>query len=242
MSMKLVDAMQKFDNKGFEFSAVRPETLGATEYTLVNIVIDITGSVSPYSADLLKMQKAIIEACQYSPRSDYLLVRVVEFNQKIKEVHGFTPLSSIDVNQYQEPTCFGGTALIDATYSSVNATNIYSKTLTDQDYLVNSILFVITDGDDNASHLTTSDIITEMKKSISGEYLESARSVLIGINPGQYSSYLKKFKDAVGFDQYEEVSNVTAASLAKLANFVSKSISAQSQSLGTGGPSQALVF
>lgn len=240
--MKLVDAMQKFDNKGFEFSAVRPDTLGATEYTLVNIVVDITGSVSPYSADILKMQKAIIEACQYSPRSDYLLVRIVEFNQKINEIHGFTPLSSINVDQYIEPNCFGGTALIDATYSSVNATNIYGKTLADQDYLVNSILFVITDGDDNASRLSTTDVVTEMKKAVSGEFLESSRAILIGINPGQSSSYLKKFKDAVGFDQYEEVSNVTPASLAKLANFVSKSISAQSQSLGTGGASQALVF
>lgn len=240
--MKLVDAMQKFDNKGFEFSAVRPDTLGATEYTLVNIVVDITGSVSPYSADILKMQKAIIEACQYSPRSDYLLVRIVEFNQKINEIHGFTPLSSINADQYVEPNCFGGTALIDATYSSVNATNIYGKTLADQDYLVNSILFVITDGDDNASRLSTTDVVTEMKKAVSGEFLESSRAILIGINPGQYSSYLRKFKDAVGFDQYEEVSNVTPASLAKLANFVSKSISAQSQSLGTGGASQALVF
>lgn len=240
--MKLVDAMQKFDNKGFEFSAVRPDTLGATEYTLVNIVVDITGSVSPYSADILKMQKAIIEACQYSPRSDYLLVRIVEFNQKINEIHGFTPLSSINVDQYSEPNCFGGTALIDATYSSVNATNIYGKTLAEQDYLVNSILFVITDGDDNASRLSTTDVVSEMKKAVSGEFLESSRAILIGINPGQYSSYLKNFKDAVGFDQYEEVSNVTPASLAKLANFVSKSISAQSQSLGTGGASQALVF
>ena len=42
------------------------------------------------------------------------------------------------------------------------------------------------------------------------------------------------------FDKYEKINNIDAKSLAKLAEFISKSISAQSQALGTGGPSKAL--
>jgi hypothetical protein len=56
----------------FQFSAIRPEDLGATEYTLVTIVVDITGSIADFADELLKSVKAIIEACKKSPRAENL--------------------------------------------------------------------------------------------------------------------------------------------------------------------------
>lgn len=240
--MKLFDNMEAHTTKGFNFSAVRPDTLGATEYTLVTLVIDKTGSVASFSDELFKLKQTVIEACRKSPRSDFLLFRMVEFNSVVDEVHGFKPLTEIDPSQYSVPACHGMTALIDATYCAVAASNAYAKNLSDQDYLVNAIVYVITDGDDNASRMSMTDIKNEVQKAMAQEHLESIRTVLVGVNAAQSSSYLQRFQQEVGFDQFVEVADATPQKLAKLGNFVSQSISSQSQALGTGGPSQALVF
>lgn len=227
---------------GFHFSAVRPEALGAPEYTLVTLVLDKTGSVSPFADKLSAVKAAVVEACRKSPRSDYLLLRVVEFNSGVDEVHGFLPLSEIDPARYTVPQCQGLTALNDAVFSAVSATNAFGKTLADQDYLVNAIVFVVTDGYDNASRMRAGDVQAELGKGLSSESLESLRTVLVGVNAAACSAELKAFQQQAGMDQYEDIGDASAARLAKLADFVSRSISAQSQSLGTGGPSQALTF
>ncbi len=242
--MKLFDDkdMTTGSVKGFGFSAVRPETLGATEYTLVTLAVDKTGSVSSFAQELFAIKKAVVEACRKSPRAEYLLLRIVEFNTSIDEVHGFKPLADIDTANYAVPMCTGGTALFDAAYSAVGASNAYAKTLTSQDYLVNALVVIATDGSDNASRMRPADVKAELAQALTGEHLESLRTILVGVNAAQYRQQLDAFKNDAGIDQYVDVTDATAQRLAKLADFVSRSISAQSQSLGTGGPSQALVF
>jgi len=77
---------------------------------------------------------------------------------------------------------------------------------------------------------------------IQGEDIESLLTILIGVNDNSYKSYLETFKDEANLSQYVSVGDATAQKLAKLAAFVSKSISSQSQSLGSGGASQLLTF
>lgn len=240
--MKLQD-MQTGKAAGFAFSAVRPERLGATEYTLVTVVTDKTGSVGAFASQLLDMKRAVIEACRKSPRAAYLLVRQVEFNTQVDEVHGFLELEDIDSGSYQAPATGGMTALYDATMAAISATTAYGKTLSDADFGVNAIVFVITDGDDNSStSFGPRDIAREVAQSVRSEVLESLRVVLIGINASPFRHQLETFAADAAIDQYVDVGDATPATLAKLAQFVSRSISSQSQSLGTGGPSQALSF
>ena len=244
--------MKLFDNNtagmtqgvvsGFGFSAVRPDTLGATEYTLVTLLLDKTGSVAPFADALFQVKKTIIEACRKSARADFLLLRVVEFNSQVDEVHGFKPLADIDVNAYLVPRCGGLTSLVDATFAVISATNAYAKNLADQDYQTNALAVIVTDGADNHSRMSESDVKQQIALAISGEVLESMRTVLVGVNAGDCAAQLQRFQAAVGIDQYVDVAEATPQRLAKLAEFVSRSISAQSQSLGTGGPSQALTF
>ncbi len=50
--MPKFDNMQKLTVPGggnFQFSAIRPDNLGAAEYTLVTIVVDITASVAEFA-------------------------------------------------------------------------------------------------------------------------------------------------------------------------------------------------
>lgn len=241
--MKLVaDPLVQGQVKGFTFSAVRPETLGATEYTLVTLVLDKTGSVAGFAKELFRVKKAVVEACRKSPRADFLLLRVLEFNSQVDEVHGFLPLADIDVNAYKAPSCTGSTALHDAAFAAVAATGAYARTLADQDYLANALVVIATDGEDNESRLRAADVKAELAQAVASEALESLRTILVAVNAGHSAKSLQAFQRNAGIDQYVDVADASPQKLARLADFVSRSISAQSQALGTGGPSRSLVF
>lgn len=241
--MKLItEDMQTGQVGNFKFSGVRPEKLGATEYTLVTIVTDKTGSISDFAGDLLGVKRAVAEACKKSPRADFLMFRSVEFNTDIDEEHGFKELAQVDSASYAAPVCGGMTALFDASWNAVAATNEYARILSEQDFGVNAVVFVITDGDDNVSTRTPRMVATEMKRGVQNEWLESLNVVLIGVNATRYRAELESFSKEAGLTQYVDVGDATPQKLAMLADFVSRSISSQSQSLGTGGPSQALTF
>ena len=86
--------------------------------------------------------------------------------------------------------------------------------------------------------------VSEPRLPVGSVALESVVSILIGVNVGdsQVSAYLKRFHSDAGFTQYIEIEKADAKTLARLAEFVSQSISAQSQALGKGGGSHQLVF
>ena len=226
----------------FNFSATKPETLGATEYTLVTVTVDVSGSVTYFAKELLDTVKSVVEACQKSPRAENLLLRLVSFNQDVMEVHGFVPLKDIKSSDYQALMCGGGTALFDGVYDSIGATLSYGQKLIDQDFDVNAINFIITDGWDNSSAETPRTIKSLVDKAITGEELESILTILVGINVDDCKGELEDFKNEANLSQFVDVGDATPQRLAKLASFASRSVSSQSQSLGTGGASQQLTF
>ena len=229
----------------FTFQGTRIESLGATEYTLVTIAIDETGSTDGFQDALRQALVTAVKACKKSPRSDNILIRVIKFSSAlpggIEEIHGFKPLSEINPDDYEQFSPGGLTPLCDAAYSAVGAMLAYAKQLTDADFYVNGIVFVATDGDDNRSVSTPRMIKEETEKAVTGEAIESLVTILIGINASQYAAELADFQKQAGFTQYIDASDATAGKLAKLAEFVSQSVSSQSQALGTGGPSQSIA-
>jgi uncharacterized protein YegL len=230
--------------QAFQFSGVRVDSLGATEYTLVTVAVDVTGSVGGFADELRNCLILAVESCKKSPRANNLLVRVVLFSSSlpkgVEEVHGFKPLGEIDTNSYQQFNPYGATPLFDATFSAVGATNAYAKKLKDQDFLVNGIVFIVTDGDDNCSVSSVRMIENEMKRGAVGEDIESLVGVVVGINAGNVRHLLDNFATGAGL-QYIDAGDATKGKLAKLAQFVSQSVSSQSQALGTGGPSQNIA-
>ena len=232
-------------NSHYGYSATRLEDLGATEYTIATIVADISGSTSPFVRDMEAAITRIVQACKFSPRADNLLLRLIAFDHALGELHGFKLLENCHLADYGGCLSPGGsTALYDATENAVASTTSYAQKLAAGDFSANAIMFVITDGMDNASATTARRVQDAFTKAIRSEALESIVSVLIGVNvqDAQVSRYLKAFHREAGFTQYVELDNADAKTLARLAEFVSRSISAQSQALGTGGASQPLVF
>lgn len=236
--MKFDDTMetQNVVGSSYSFSAVRPEALGAMEYTLVNIIVDVSGSVMGWSKELLDCLKEAVRSCNLSPRAENLLIRLVAFNSSIglKEIHGFKLLKDIEIDDYQLPRCESGTPLYDAVYNGIGATLQYADTLYTNMFTVNALTVVITDGDDNDSRATPNIIHDVINNAVSSEKLESITTILIGINAKHCTSFLNTFANNVGFTQFIDAGDANAKSLAKVANFISKSISSSSQSLNNG--------
>ena len=225
----------------FGFSATRIDGLGATEYTLVTIAVDVTGSAEDYADELRDMLITAVDACKKSPRSDNLLIRVVTFSTHVGgvyEIHGFKHLSDINTSDYPRFDPKGLTPLYDATYSSVGAMIEFGGKLMEDEFLCNAIGFVITDGYDNESTTTPAMIKKMVAESRKEEKLESLITILIGVNAAKYRQWLETFRTEADITQYIDAGDVTKGKLAKLADFVSQSVSSQSQALGTGGPSQ----
>ena len=231
----------------YGYSAADLSDLGSTQYTLVTLIVDESSSVSSFKQEMEECIKKAINACKFSPRSDYLLIRLVAFNRHMREIHGFKQLVDCDISDYNNCLHPNGTTLLfETTVNAIEATNDYSISLADQDFEANAIIICITDGIDNESHpITASSVAESLKKITKEESLESILTILVGVGIGSYSNvsdYLDDFKDKAGITQYIEIKDADEKSLAKLADFISKSISSQSQSLGTGSVSQPLLF
>lgn len=225
----------------YGYSGTRIDRLGASEYTLVAIATDVSGSVGSFEAEITACIKATIEACRQAPRADNLMLRVTQFDNRITELQGFAPLHTIKPPSL---TIGGTTALYDASVNAVASVTDYGRDLVANGLSANAIVFVITDGEDNASTMTPASVADAVRSAVGDEHLESVLTVLIGVNVAQprLAKALMAFSASAGFDHYLELADADANTLARLADFLSRSIAAQSQVLGTGGPSQVLTF
>ncbi len=228
----------------YGFSATRIADLGAAEYTLVAIAADASGSVAAFAAEIERCLADIASACRRSPRADNLMLRTVAFDGTLAEIHGFKPLTAIAADEYQGKVRAGGsTALCDAAHNAVESILLYGKHLVDNDFDVNGIVFVVTDGCDNASKLDPAAVRRAVDHARRSESLESLVTILVGVGIADVavSQALDAFRRDAGFTQYVELASADPATLARLADFVGKSIALQSLSLGTG-TSRSLSF
>jgi len=244
----------KVQNTTFQYSTTRIQELEASEYTQVSIVSDASPSVEPFKAAMESMLQTVLDACQTSPKADNLLLRHTIFHNSVRENHGWKMLPNIDKSVYNN--CLkigGGTALFDAVLESVEVMADSGSKLTAAKFTVNGIIFIITDGEDNMSHIGPTSIKSKLLDIQQREQLESLITILVGVGCGDSKDgpqdsrerdlhgYLTDFKNNANITHFIPMKDASKSSLAKLAAFISKSISDQSQALSSGGPSKALT-
>ncbi len=235
----------KANGSGFQFSGVNIKQLAASEYTLVGVACDRSSSVMSFAKEIETCVIESFKACQKSARVDNLLARLLAFGTEVTQEHGFRPLADCHLSNYQGFLKPGGTTkLYDACIDSVDAMATYGKSLIDQDYSANGIMIIITDGADYGSLFKAHHVKEAMLRARQSESLESLVSLLIGINVKEptIATYLSEFQVTGGFDKYVEAADASANTIAKLVDFISKSISMQSQAVNSGGPSQLVTF
>lgn len=229
----------------YGYSGTRIGHLGATEYTLVAIAADVSGSVRGFKDRIEACIQTTVRACRRAPRADNLMLRLLEFDSQVTELHGFKPLIECKPADYKTCLSIGGTtALFDASHNAISSVADYGRDLVKNGLSANAIVFVITDGGDNASTLTAGSVRDAVRDAITGEAIESMVTVLVGVNVQSTNTAraLMDFSSTAGFDHYLELDKADEATLARLADFLSRSIAAQSNVLGSGGPSQILTF
>ncbi|MCK9458605.1 MAG: hypothetical protein M0R80_03115 [Proteobacteria bacterium] len=230
----------------FGFSAVGLNDLGASEYTLVTVVADRSGSTADFQVAMEQVLKEVFKGCHKSDRCDNLMIRLVAFEDFAEEVHGFKMLSQINEGDYDGVLHPGGmTALYDAVVDAIEATTNYAQYLGEQDYNTNAFVVVVTDGMDNRSKTTPLSCKTAFGNAVKSEYLESMMSALVAVNVADPTALkmLQEFHKEAGFsEEMKEMKDFNEKTFAKLANWISKSVSSTSQALGTGGPSQSVAF
>ncbi len=229
----------------YGYSGTGIEALGATEYTLVGITADQSGSVLSFKHEIERCIQTIVKSCGASPRADNLMLRCTAFDHVLQEVHGFRPLLTCKTADYNGAMRAGGsTALYDAAHNAIAAVVSYGEALTAKDFEVNGVIFVITDGCDNASTLTAKSVAEAVNDAITTEALQSVLTVLVGVNVSNraVSKELMAFSASAGFDQYIEIAKADEKTLSKLAAFASRSISLASTALGAGTPIARLKF
>lgn len=236
---------QSVAQASYGFSKTRLADFQSSEYTLVDIWADASGSVKGHQDKIESAIQTAVESCRKSPRADNLLIRFGVFGSNVCIVHDYKLLKEIKPNEYLNSIVPQGmTALRDAASQMFTGFRDAAKSLRDHDYEVNAIGFIITDGEDTASVTGPAGVKTSRDELVSSEAVDSYRAVIIAINNStpQFRVAMEKFADGCGFDQIVDVGNATPEALAKLAKFVGSSISSQSSSLGTGSPSQPVSF
>lgn len=229
----------------YNFSNINVNNLGADSYTLCGIILDHSGSVAGFAPDIETCVQNVIKGCQKAPRADNMLVRMLKFNSIVEQVHDFKLLNDCAPNTYNKILSPGGcTSLFDASVDIIESVANAGKELQAQEYKVNGIVTIVTDGCDYGSKHTLNSVKKAIEKARKEECLESILVILIGVNitDHEVSQRLKEFETAGGVDQYIEIDKADPNTFAKISGFIVSNVSSQSQSLGSGTASKPIVW
>lgn len=229
---------------GFSFSAASLKDLDDVEYTVVTIVVDVSGSVSGFERNLEACIKEAIKGCKNSHGVNKIFLRIVAFNDSIQEIHGFKLLRQIDEADYDgtlHPR--GSTALNDATLNALEASEKIVQDMGANDCYCNAVVYIMTDGCENFS--TTKDA-SKIKDTIQrlrrDENLSGVLTVLVRVGEGTWAGVkdtLDEFKLEAGIDEDIDIADTSASSLGKLGQLLSHSISSASANIQSGNLQQS---
>ncbi|MBP6471641.1 MAG: VWA domain-containing protein [Chloroflexi bacterium] len=135
------------------------DQLATNEVTLAMNIIDMSGSMSPHAADLIRAYNdSYLTAMAQSTAVDDILISTILFNDSVSLLHGYVGLPDarrLDSSTYSP---YGSTALYDAVAGGLANMVLYTQQLRQSGILVRCIVIVYSDGDDNASKQRAQDV------------------------------------------------------------------------------------
>lgn len=232
MSQNDVDTYDYADNYD-------PNKVEVEEVINAVFAIDCSGSISPCVKDLNNALNEFTERMQKSHAKDKLFVSRVDFNSVIEVAHGFKPISelqTVDLGSKVNGPHSGSTKLYEGVKTALKNALDYRASLEQGGINVKTLLFIITDGEDNAS---PSGSAAEVKKMIADLQREernifSFESILFGV--GASGDFQIAQRD-MNIHHLAQV-GTTADEIRKMINFISSSVT----SVSTGGGVSAPTF
>lgn len=221
-------------NFNLDFGNFNPEEIETDETINAVFVVDTSHSITSYVNQLNNAFNDFVETMQRSHIADKLFVSIIEFNNKIHVNSGFQPIANIKQTDFSQKLG-GTTSLYDATLSGLKNAIEYRENLENSGVETKTLLFVITDGEDNSSknppHLVKQ-MIDKLNADERSAY--SFTSILFGV--GQ-NAHFEKAKKAMGIEHLAKV-GTSGDEMKKMIGFISQSIS----SISGGGPAPTPDF
>lgn len=209
-----------------------PNAVEVAETINAVFVIDTSSSVGSYVGELNKALNDFTTRMQKSHAANQLFVSTVEFNSKVTVTAGFRPISEIKQIDLA-PRIGGTTALYDACKSALQNALDYRKALENSGVNCKTLMFVITDGEDNASHGTPGEVKTIIDTLLQEERnIFSFESILFGV--GNDANF-ETAQQEMGIKHLAKV-GTTADEIRKMINFISSSITSVSSGQGVSAP------
>ncbi len=183
------------------------DQLGSSEVTLAMNIIDMSGSMAPYAADLMQAYNdSYLGAMNNSIAAADILVSAILFNENVKLLHGYVGIDDairLTVTEYDP---YGGTALYDAVAGGLTNMVLYAQQLRQSGVMVRCIVIVYSDGEDNSSRQRARDVARTAQELLKQELYTLA---YVGFVPGAQ-------KPVMGFNTKGAV-NPALAEVQKLA-------------------------
>lgn len=211
---------------GYNFGNYSPEQLGVEETINAVFIIDKSGSVFKYVDELNNAWNEFITRMQKSHHANKIMVSVIEFNHNVDVVHGFRPISELKPIDMR-PRIDGTTALYNAVETGLKNALDYRKDLENSGVNCKTLLFVITDGDDNQSGgppaaAKVKDLIQELLQE--ERNFMSFESILFGV--GEEAKF-EEAQQLMGIKHLAKV-GTSADDIRKMIGMISQSITSAS--------------
>ena len=215
-----------FNDVNFDVENFNPDELQTSETINAVFVIDVSPSICSYEKDLNAALRDFTETMQKSHVAPNLLVSIIEFNEDVKVKSGFQFIHDVNLDTFRGHGV--ATSLYDAVHVGMKNAIEYKKKQQAAGITCKTIVFIITDGEDNNSSYSSADSVKKMHEDIlkSEKDAFSFTSILFGV--GNESNF-EAAATHMGIPS-ERVARVgkTGAEIRKMINFISSSISSVS--------------
>jgi len=207
-----------------DFGNFNPEEIEVDETINAVFVVDTSYSVSTYINELNTAFNDFTESMQKSHVADKLFVSIVEFDKNVRVSSGFRPVTSIPIMDFSK-NLGAWTSLYDAVHTGLKNALDYRENLENSGVETKTLLFVITDGEDNSSSNPPSkvkNVISKLNKEEKSAF--SFTSVLFGL--GDQANFEKAQKD-MGIEHLAQI-GTSGDEIKRMIGFISQSISSVS--------------
>lgn len=174
------------------------DQLASNEVTLAMNIIDMSGSMGPYAADLISSyNRDYLEAMRSSTAVDDILVSTILFNNHVTLMHGYVPLPDAPPLTRSHYLPDRSTALYDAVAAGLTNMVLYAQQLRQSGVMVRCLVIVYSDGGDNASKQRARDVRRAANELLKHEMYTLAYVGFAagGIDP----TALRRLADDIGF-------------------------------------------
>lgn len=203
------------------------------EVTLAMNIIDMSGSMQPHAADLIRAYNDdYLRAMAGSSAADDILVSTVLFNDRVELLHGYLNLADVPSLTHGHYQPSGTTALYDAVAGGLTNMVLYAQQLRQSGLMVRCLVIVYSDGEDNASQQSARAVRRAAQELLKHEIYTLA---YVGFSSGGISAAnLHSLADKIGFPDIL-VSGLGHGELRRIFHMASQSTVRVSQQGATAG-------